>query len=217
MSLVLDAVTFRYSNRGPWVLTGVNLQLEAGQTCALMAPSGEGKSTLLSIAAGMLQPTGGTVSVGRDARNGRPDGNESNDITWIFQGPSVLSRRTALDNVALPLVARGATHADAAPVARAALSRVGLADYGGQQVRHLSGGQAQRVAIARALVTRPAVVLADEPTASLDYDTGRAVCETLFTEMKEAAVLMATHDLRIAQLADTIVTLQRGKVIWGTT
>ena len=203
MSLVLADVWFRYSDAGPDILRGVNLRVAPGQSCALMAPSGEGKSTLLSIAAGMLRPTSGHVSVDADAKG----------ITWMFQGPAVLPRRTAQDNVALPLIASNESREDARRIARAALDLVGLSGYAESQVRHLSGGQVQRVAIARALVARPAVVLADEPTASLDYDTAHAVSTALLSAMSGAAVLVATHDIRIASLMDRTVCLDHGVLV----
>ncbi|MGC4175352.1 MAG: ATP-binding cassette domain-containing protein [Demequina sp.] len=192
------------------MLKGASLTVKSGESCAIMAPSGEGKSTLLSIAGALLVPERGRVSHG-------PGSNARDQVTWIFQGPSVLVRRTALDNVTLPLVARGASHTDARGPAREALTRVGLEMDVDRPVRQLSGGQAQRVAIARALVTSPAVVLADEPTASLDFETGRSVCAALLETMAGSAILIATHDVRIARMADRLVRLENGVIVEAAT
>lgn len=214
MSLTFDDVRFRYTDAGPYVLDGVSLTVGVGESCALMAPSGEGKSTLLSVAAGLLRPSSGEVSITDGSVGAGPAmPGDRGRVTWMFQGPSVLSRRSARDNVALPLVASGADHASARRAADQALALVGLAPWASAQVRRLSGGQAQRVAIARAIVTRPSVMLADEPTASLDFDTGRVVVEELLRTMSDAAVLIATHDSRIASLASRIVRLERGRLV----
>lgn len=208
MSIVLDNVTFRYSTRTAPVIDGASLVLQRGESCALMGPSGEGKSTLLYLIAGLLIPESGVVRV--EPTDPQDEANTS--TAWVFQSPTLLTRRTALDNVSLALLASGAHRATAEPIAEEALRAVGLHAFLHYPVRRLSGGQAQRVALARAMVCNPALVLADEPTANLDFETGRAVIEVLLDVMSCAAVLVATHDLRIAKMMDKVAYLEGGKL-----
>lgn len=120
---------------------------------------------------------------------------------------SLLPRRSVLDNVALPLLAKGETRAKAHAIGVAKLIDVGLGDYGTRQARTLSGGEAQRVGVARALVTSPSILLADEPTANLDQRTAQIVGKALFRSARGTSLLVTTHDEDIAQLADRIVYL----------
>lgn len=208
MSIVLDNVTFRYPTHTAPVINGASLVLQRGESCALMGPSGEGKSTLLHIIAGLLKPESGVVNCDATAS----DEQGTPRTAWVFQSPSLLTRRTAIDNVSLALLASGDRRQDAEPQAEQALRAVGLGDFVRVPVRKLSGGQAQRVALARALVGKPSLVLADEPTANLDFDTGRAVITVLLDVMSHASILVATHDLRIASMMDKVAYLERGKL-----
>lgn len=208
MRLNVDHVSFRYPTGARDILDDACLEISAGKPCALMGPSGEGKSTLLYLIAGLLQPTSGTISLERGEMQSKPDPR----VAWVFQSPSLLTHRTALDNVSLALLAGGNRRAEAEPEAREALALVGLGDHINEPVRRLSGGQAQRVAIARSLVSRPNILLVDEPTANLDFDTGRAVVETLLSAASHAVVVLATHDARIADLVGTTAFLSAGHV-----
>ena len=170
------------------VLRGVSLRVEAGETVALLGPSGSGKSSLLAVLAGLERAGGGSLRVaGQDfmglsedalaaARRGR--------IGVVLQAFHLLPTMTALENVATPLELAG-MH-DAAPRAREALEAVGLGHRLGHYPAQLSGGEQQRVAIARALAPRPALVFADEPTGNLDHTNGDAVAEMLFAQVAGA-------------------------------
>jgi len=206
MSLVVDGISFTYPGGTRPVLDEASLRLVVGQSCAVMAPSGEGKSTLLALVGGLLVPQKGAILLHGASQ-------EPVNVQWIFQTPTVLPRRTAVDNVALPLLAAGRSRADAEAGARKALEAVGLGEVAGSLVRRLSGGQAQRVAVARAIASRPQVLLADEPTANLDYETGHAVMRYLLASMRDAIVLVATHDLRIAQMMDCVVMFDKGRLV----
>lgn len=209
MSLVLEAVTFGYPGRSRTVLEGASLKIPTGSSCAVVAASGTGKTTLLALVGGLLTPVSGTIDTG----TGQSERHRRNDVSWIFQSPATLPRRTALDNVALTPLAQGCGRDEACVRARAALHQVGLGDYAETPVRKLSGGQAQRVAIARALLSRPRTLLADEPTASLDYETGAEVVRQLKAAMEDAALLVATHDMRIATMMDVAVTIDAGRLV----
>ncbi len=198
------------------VLRGVSLRVEAGETVALLGPSGSGKSSLLAVLAGLERAGSGALSVaGQDfmglsedalaaARRGR--------IGVVLQAFHLLPTMTALENVATPLELAGMRHT--APTARAALEAVGL----GHRLEHypaqLSGGEQQRVAIARALAPKPALVFADEPTGNLDHANGEVVAELLFAQVAEAGatLLMVTHDEALARRCGRIVRLEDGRI-----
>jgi putative ABC transport system ATP-binding protein len=199
------------------VLRGVSLRVEAGETVALLGPSGSGKSSLLAVLAGLERAGSGALSVaGQDfmglsedalaaARRGR--------IGVVLQAFHLLPTMTALENVATPMELAGVR--DAAPAARAALEAVGLAHRMGHYPAQLSGGEQQRVAIARALAPRPALVFADEPTGNLDHANGEAVAELLFAQVAEAGatLLMVTHDEALARRCGRIVRLEDGRIV----
>lgn len=214
MSLVLTDIWFRYPGADRNVLTGVNLKVEAGESCALMAPSGEGKTTLLSIAGLLLPPGKGGVKYS-DIQVGVANAAQflARDVAWILQSVNLLPRRSVLDNVALPLVSQGCGRAVAEERARVDIEAMGIAGLARVHARKLSGGEAQRVAIARGLVSRPRVLLADEPTANLDHATALSVIDALLGARRESAVLISTHDERIAALADRTVRLIDGKIV----
>lgn len=198
------------------VLRGVSLRVEAGETVALLGPSGSGKSSLLAVLAGLERADGGTLSVaGQDfmglsedalatARRGR--------IGVVLQAFHLLPTMTALENVATPMELAGVR--DCAPQARAALEAVGLAHRMGHYPAQLSGGEQQRVAIARALAPRPALVFADEPTGNLDHANGEAVADLLFAAVAGAGatLLMVTHDEALAARCGRIVRLEDGRI-----
>ena len=196
----------------------VTLALEPGEFVLLEGPSGSGKTTLLAVAAGLLAPTGGTVTLA-----GHPLGALAVDarrrwraqhVGFVFQRPNLMPALDARDNVVLAGLLAHQSRADAARDADVLLERLGIAALASRQPHELSGGEEQRVAVARALVHRPAVVLADEPTASLDGRAGLAVAESLRAVARErnAAVLVATHDARLEPFATRRLRIVDGRV-----
>jgi putative ABC transport system ATP-binding protein len=188
-----------------------------GEAVAIVGASGSGKSTLLALLAGLDTPTSGTVELDganlfeldEDARaelRGRAVG-------FVFQSFQLLASLTALENVMLPLELAG--RADAEAAAREILARVGLGERLHHYPKHLSGGEQQRVALARAFVVRPKVLLADEPTGSLDAEAGEAVIELLFQLNREAGttLVMVTHDEQLAQRCTRTVRLAAGRIV----
>lgn len=216
MSLTATRISHRYRTDGPWILRDVTVALTPGEVVAFMGPSGSGKSTLLSILGLLLRPTMGVVTLdGREGVHERDAARaRANQLAWVFQTTNVLGRRSAVDNVALALVARGRSHHTARRDAVGALGRVGLDRQAWQQARTLSGGELQRVCIARALIARPTVVLADEPTAQLDRSNADAVVAALL-QLREGrtTVILATHDPLVAQCADRVVELVDGGLL----
>lgn len=207
----------RAYGRGPSAVVALHdatCAIEAGALIALTGPSGSGKSTLLHLIAGLDEPTAGSVdwpSLG--ARTSLRPGR----IGIIFQGPSLLPPLDVAENVALPLLLCGASEASARAAAEQALDLLGLSDLAGKLPDELSGGQAQRVAIARALAVRPRLILADEPTGQLDVETGAHVVDVLLEAalVSGAAVLINTHDPRIAERMRSQWTMQDGRLDTG--
>ena len=200
-------------------LNGVDLALKGGELTLLMGPSGSGKSTLLSILGCLLTPTEGTVRVRGDAIAGKNPEDlaklRRENIGFVFQSYHLFPTLSAADNVRLALDVRGETGADAKHKARAALERVGLASKTRNYPSQLSGGEQQRVAIARAVVGDPSVILADEPTAALDSENGKAIMGILADIAKDPGrgVLVVTHDPRLLPFADRIVHIEDGSIV----
>ncbi|GCE77567.1 ATP-binding cassette domain-containing protein [Cellulomonas biazotea] len=168
----------------PWLFRDLDLVLVPGHVYALTGPSGSGKSTLLALLAGWLAPQEGTV-----------ERHEISDISWVFQNPHGTPRRTALDHVALPFLARGAPVHEAEQDGLSLLVRFGLADVAHQQFRRLSGGEGQRLMLARAIAARPQLLLVDEPTAQLDLSTAREVNDAITRlASPQTIIVIATHD-----------------------
>ena len=184
------------------VLRGLSLQVERGETVAILGASGSGKSTLLALLAGLDSPTRGSVEVaGSDlARLGEPElaRFRARNLGIVFQQYHLLSGLTALENVGLPLELADAPEPEGR--ARLALEEVGLGDRMDHFPHELSGGEAQRVAIARALVVEPALILADEPSGSLDAKTGEAVMDRLLELVRSngATLVLVTHNAGLA-------------------
>ena len=200
-------------------LKGVDLALEGGQLTLLMGPSGSGKTTLLSILGCMLTPTEGTVRVRGDSIAGKNPEDlaklRRENIGFVFQSYHLFPTLSAADNVRLALDVRGETGKDAADKSRAALDRVGLSNKIRNYPRQLSGGEQQRVAIARAVVGDPSVILADEPTAALDTENGKAIMAILATIARDPGrgVLVVTHDPRLVPFADRIIHIEDGLIV----
>ncbi len=186
------------------VLRGVDLEVDAGDLMSIMGPSGSGKTTLMNIIGLLDRPTSGACLLdGRDVSGLRDDelsALRNRHIGFVFQSFHLLPQLTALENVCLPLVYRGAGRPEMRRRAQEILERVGMADRTGHRPDQLSGGQKQRVAIARALVGEPALLLADEPTGALDTDTADEVMALLrrLNEERGITILIITHDPSVA-------------------
>jgi putative ABC transport system ATP-binding protein len=187
-----------------------------------MGPSGSGKSTLLYLLGGLDLPDGGVVRLGgvdwQTLRGSDRARFLRRSCGFIVQGLALLPQATAAENVEVPLLLEGVEQGERGARVAAALDRVGLGGHGPQLTDELSGGEQQRVSIARALVLGPAVVLADEPTGSLDSATAQVVTQLLVDAARErgAAVVLVTHDPAVARHADRVVNLHSGRVA-GTT
>jgi ABC-type lipoprotein export system ATPase subunit len=199
-------------------LREVSLEVARGEVVAVTGPSGSGKSTLLFLLGGLDRPDGGQALVAGTDWSTLPGparaGFRRRACGFIAQGMALLPQATAAENVEVPLLLDGVRPQDRGARVAAALEEVGLAGEAAKLPDQLSGGQQQRVAIARALVARPAVVLADEPTANLDSAAAQAVTRLLVAAARErgAAVLLVTHDPDVARHADRLVRLQAGQV-----
>ena len=199
------------------ILRDIDFRLAGRETAAIVGASGSGKSTLLSIIAGLDTPTRGTVrldgqdlfAIDEDARAAL----RAQKVGFVFQSFQLMGNLTALENVMLPLEL--AERRDARKAANEMLARVGL----GQRLSHypkvLSGGEQQRVALARAFVVQPAVLLADEPTGSLDFATGETIMKLMFELNRElgTTLVLVTHDRAIAAQCERRITIDAGRVV----
>ena len=204
-------------------LRGIDLTVQAGEFVAIMGPSGSGKSTLMNILGCLDAPDRGRyILQGRDVTELDPDQLaelRNREIGFVFQNFNLLPRTSALENVETPLIYAGIGRAERRRRATEALQRMGLGDRLASQPSQLSGGQQQRVAIARALVTRPALVLADEPTGNLDTATSSDIMSTLGALHRDAGVtvLLITHEHDIAAHAQRTLVVRDGRLIEETT
>jgi putative ABC transport system ATP-binding protein len=200
-------------------LRGVSVSIENGEFTALVGPSGSGKTTLLQLIGCLDQPTSGRVYInGKDIsqlnRNQRADMRRGT-IGFIFQFFALIPTLSAYENVELPLLLTGAGAAERRQRVTELLEAVELTDRSHHRPDQLSGGQQQRVAIARALSTKPALILADEPTANLDTPNGKQVMDIMTRLNQETGVtfIFATHDPRVIQYARRVITLRDGLVL----
>lgn len=214
--------TYCAGERDVPVLREVSFDIAAGQFCAITGPSGSGKSTLLNLIGLLDRPTGGSIVL-NDQEVGAASADRCaqirNDILgFVFQAFHLLPRLTAWENVALPLLYRGVPRTQRRERALAMLDAVGLADRADHRPSQLSGGQCQRVALARALVGEPRVILADEPTGSLDSVTAGEIMELLAGLSRRAGVtvVMVTHDRDLAGACDRRIEMLDGRVLLDT-
>lgn len=214
----LHAVSKAYRGAGADALSAVTLAIERGEFVAVLGDSGAGKSTLFKLIAAIERPSTGAVKVAGQDISRLPATAVPflrRKLGMTFQDQKLLADRSALDNVMLPLMYTGSSLEEATSRARAALDKVGMREREAAPTRMLSGGEQQRVAIARAIVNRPAIVLADEPTANLDAANAARIIE-IFAQFHRigTTVLVATHDPQILQgIAQRAIRLDQGRVI----
>lgn len=199
-------------------LNHVSVQINAGETVAVMGPSGSGKSTLLHVLAGIDKPTSGQVvfrgqnlaTISDDARTEL----RRKAFGFVFQSGQLLPELPAVENIALPMMLGGATYEQATSLAMQWLSRLGLGNLANQRPGEMSGGQMQRVAIARALAPQPSIVFADEPTGALDQTTGQEVMSILMQSAAAsgAAVIVVTHDQNVANFCSRTLHMRDGQL-----
>ncbi len=215
-----DSVTRIYRSGGAevTVFKDLSLQVCAGERLAIIGESGAGKSTLMHLLGGLDKPSGGRILYGKRDIVGMNDYAlatfRNREIGFVWQNPSLLPEFSALENVMMPLLIRGVTVAECAGAASTLLDEVGLKGRAGHRAGELSGGEQQRVALARALVGRPKVLLADEPTGSLDYRTGETIMNLLrdLHTSHQLTSVFVTHNLAFAFGCDRVLELRKGNL-----
>jgi lipoprotein-releasing system ATP-binding protein len=208
--------TYRSGANDLVVLDHLTFEVAQGERLALVGESGAGKSTLLHLLGGLDSPTTGTIYYKSKDISGLGDSDladfRNREVGFVWQIHYLLPEFTALENVMMPLLIRGGSHAEAASASMARLEEVGLAARTGHRAGELSGGEQQRVALARALVANPSVLLADEPTGNLDFRTGEMIFD-LLTDLHRSHQLTSifvTHNLSFAQRCDRVLRLEGG-------
>jgi putative ABC transport system ATP-binding protein len=201
------------------VLRGVDLQINAGEACILLGPSGSGKTTLLSILGCLLTPTSGVLELaGKTVNFDNTDERvklRRHTLGFVFQHAQLLPFLTAQQNVALIAENTGLSKSAAQQHTLELFERLNISTLAHKKPGHLSGGQRQRVAIGRALVHKPTIVLADEPTAALDWHYGQAVADLLIEQTRElnAALIVVSHDQRLVPRFDRVFRVDNGHVV----
>lgn len=205
MLIDLSGVSLAMGDRQ--LFSNIYMTLEGPGTVALMGPSGSGKTTLLAMLAGEIRPNQGSISI-----SGTLDDQPS--VGWMIQSSPLLTRRTAAENVALGAIARGATRTDAHDTALQLLDSLRIDALAKVDVKKLSGGERQRVSVARTLAQGFPIVLADEPTASLDAESRASVCDALEIASRAGSlVVIATHDRYVAERCGRVLELKNGTLV----
>lgn len=203
------------------VLHDINLQVNQGEIVAIAGRSGSGKSTLLNLISGYIRPISGSIHIGGEEVTGMNEGEWAHfrlrNLGFIFQSFQLIPSMTAYDNAELPLVLQGVDSAARKRQTAAILERLGMTEYASHYPGELSGGQQQRIAVARALVVKPPILLADEPTGSLDSENEQSLLQLIRELNREEGItfLMITHDDQVAAAADRTVRLQDGHIVEG--
>jgi lipoprotein-releasing system ATP-binding protein len=211
--------TYRSGNSDLVIFADLNLEVARGESLALIGESGAGKSTLLYLLSGLDSPTSGTISYNSRELQRLADSElaefRNREIGFVWQSHNLLPEFTALENVMMPLLVRGAPQAEAQTASMERLAEVGLADRATHRAGELSGGEQQRVALARALSGKPSVLLADEPTGNLDFRTGEMIFELLgrLRRLHELTSILVTHNNSFAQRCDRILKLEGGVLV----
>ncbi len=204
------------------IFSGLSFQVNRGERLALVGESGAGKSTLLYLLGGLDRPSDGTIYFGQQDIFTLSDTElaefRNREVGFVWQNHSLLPEFTAVENVMMPLLIRGASVTDAAPASLARLDEVGLRNRASHRAGELSGGEQQRVALARALVGNPTVLLADEPTGNLDFRTGEMIVSLLETlhRSHQLTSIYVTHNLSFATRCDRILQLEKGVLAAST-
>ncbi|WP_428236081.1 ABC transporter ATP-binding protein [Gracilimonas sp.] len=212
------AKSYQEGDKNRSVLDRLNLSVKEGEMIVLLGRSGSGKSTLLNMVSGIDKPDEGKVIIGGTNLAGLDEKNRTlfrrNNIGFVFQSFNLISTLTAHENVLLPLKLKGATDDETLNKAQKFLDNVGLGDRGNSYPDRLSGGEQQRVAIARALAHEPMLILADEPTGNLDYETGQQILDILNNLVRKngRTIILATHDRDICKISDRVLELRGGKL-----
>jgi len=220
LAITCHAVTKTYGtgpDRVP-ALRGIDLEVAPGELLMLVGPSGCGKTTLISVIAGILDHDEGEVRVFGEDLKAMPKNQRTRfrgrNVGFVFQAFNLLPALTAVENVSVPLLILGEPRKRALERAQATLEKVGLGERARSLPAQLSGGQQQRVAIARALVHEPRLIVCDEPTSSLDHETGHKVMEVMRSVAlaQDRALVVVTHDARIFSFADRIARMDDGRI-----
>ena len=213
------AMSYRSGDTELVIFEGLSLEVAQGERLALVGESGAGKSTLLHLLGGLDRPRKGEIHYGQKDIT-RLSGEElaqfrNRELGYVWQIHSLLAEFTAAENVMLPLLIRGESREEAEPVAWARLEEVGLRNRAHHRAGELSGGEQQRVVLARALAGSPSVLLADEPTGSLDFRTGEAIMDLLDAvhRSRRLTTIHVTHNLNFARRADRVLALDRGRLV----
>ncbi len=201
------------------ILTDINLEIKSGEFISIMGPSGSGKTTLMNLIGLLDRPSSGNYLFEQQEisqlRNEQLAKLRNVSVGFIFQAFMLLPKMNLLDNVALPLLYQQIAQTEMIARSKAILARVGLAELVNRKPSELSGGQQQRVAIARALITRPKIILADEPTGALDSMTGQEILKLLKeqNEQENTTIVVVTHDQQIANQCQKIIRIQDGRIL----
>ncbi|KOX16599.1 MULTISPECIES: ABC transporter ATP-binding protein [unclassified Streptomyces] len=214
----VDVRDLHYDVAGRTILRGVDLSVGPGESVAITGPSGCGKSTLLSCLSGLLEPTGGSITLDGQALTGVSAGQRAGvrlrSIGMVYQFGELLPELSPLENVALPALMAGASAGETYTRAQALLDELGVGHVAAGETGVISGGERQRTAVARALIGNPRLVLADEPTGALDGEAALAVADLLFAlpQQRSCSLVVVTHNPEIAARADRVLVMREGRL-----